>query len=141
MKKYSANKHHELNELNITPLLDLAFVLLVIFILTTAPPVTDMDIALPSAANVNPKDATRKAQYVTINNLGKVSLNAVEMNEDQLLTTLVQFRKDDPDLNVVLRADSAIDYQRVVNVLDVLIAANVTKVGLATESAKAATAH
>jgi len=141
MKKYSANKHHELNELNITPLLDLAFVLLVIFILTTAPPVTDMDIALPSAANVNPKDAARKAQYVTINNLGKVSLNAVEMNEDQLLTTLVQFRKDDPDLNVVLRADSAIDYQRVVNVLDVLIAANVTKVGLATESAKAATAH
>jgi biopolymer transport protein ExbD len=41
-------------------------------------------------------------------------------------------------VNVVLRADSAIDYQRVVNVLDVLIAANVTKVGLATESAKAA---
>ena len=136
MKKYSKNKHHELNELNITPLLDLAFVLLVIFILTTAPPVTDMDIALPSAANVNPKDAARKAQYVTINNVGKVSLNSVEMNEDQLLTTLVQFRKDDPDLNVVLRADSAIDYQRVVNVLDVLIAANVTKVGLATESAK-----
>jgi|SRR5688572_11410652 len=141
MKKYSANKHHELNELNITPLLDLAFVLLVIFILTTAPPVTDMDIALPSAANVNPKDAARKAQYVTINNLGKVSLNAVEMTEDQLLTTLVQFRKDDPDLNVVLRADSAIDYQRVVNVLDVLIAANVTKVGLATESTKPATAN
>jgi len=141
MKKYSANKHHELNELNITPLLDLAFVLLVIFILTTAPPVTDMDIALPSAANVNPKDAARKAQYVTINNLGKVSLNAVEMTEDQLLTTLVQFRKDDPDLNIVLRADSAIDYQRVVNVLDVLIAANVTKVGLATESAKPATAN
>jgi biopolymer transport protein ExbD len=138
MKKYSANKHHELSELNITPLLDLAFVLLVIFILTTAPPVTDMDIALPSAANVNAKDAARKAQYVTINNMGKVSLNAVEMTEDQLLNTLVEIRKEDPDVNVVLRADSAIDYQRVVNVLDVLIAANVTKVGLATESAKAA---
>jgi biopolymer transport protein ExbD len=137
MKKYSANKHHELSELNITPLLDLAFVLLVIFILTTAPPVTDMDIALPSAANVNAKDAARKAQYVTINNMGKVSLNAVEMTEDQLLTTLVEIRKEDPDVNVVLRADSAIDYQRVVNVLDVLIAANVTKVGLATETAKA----
>jgi biopolymer transport protein ExbD len=137
MKKYSANKHHELSELNITPLLDLAFVLLVIFILTTAPPVTDMDIALPSAATVNPKDAARQAQYVTINNMGKVSLNAVEMTEDQLLNTLVEIRKEDPDVNVVLRADSAIDYQRVVNVLDVLIAANVTKVGLATETAKA----
>jgi biopolymer transport protein ExbD len=70
--------------------------------------------------------------------MGKVSLNAVEMTEDQLLNTLVEIRKEDPDVNVVLRADSAIDYQRVVNVLDVLIAANVTKVGLATESAKAA---
>jgi len=140
MKKYSANKHHTLNELNITPLLDLAFVLLVIFILTTAPPVTDMDIALPSASNVNPKDAARKAYYVSINNAGKVSLNSVEMNEDQLLTTLVQFRKEDPDLNVVVRADAAIPFQHVVNVLDVLISANVAKFGLATEtmSAKAA---
>ena len=138
MKKYSANKHHELNELNITPLLDLAFVLLVIFILTTAPPVTDMDIALPTAANVNPKDAARKAYYVAINSAGKVSLNGVEMNEDNLLVTLVEFRKTDPDLNVVLRADSAIEYQRIVNVLDVLIAANVSKVGLATESSKPA---
>ena len=136
MKKYSQSQHHTLNELNITPLLDLCFVLLVIFILTTAPPVTDMDIALPTASNVNPKDGARKAFYVSINQAGKVSLNNVEMNEDQLLRSLVEFRKNDPDLNVVLRADSAIDYQRVVNVLDVLIAANVTKVGLATESAK-----
>lgn len=133
MKKYSATKHHALSELNITPLLDLAFVLLVIFILTTAPPVTDMDISLPSASNVNPKDAARKAYYVSINDSGKVSLNSVEMNEDQLLTTLVEFRKSDPDLSVVLRAGSAIEYQRIINVLDVLIAANVTKVGLATE--------
>jgi biopolymer transport protein ExbD len=138
MKKYSANKHHTLNELNITPLLDLCFVLLVIFILTTAPPVTDMDMSLPSAANVNPKDAARKANYVSINSQGKVSLNNVEMNEEQLLRTLVEFRKADPDLNVVLRADAGIEYQRVVNVLDVLIAANIIKVGLATEAARAA---
>jgi biopolymer transport protein ExbD len=136
MKKYSENKHHTLTELNITPLLDLCFVLLVIFIITTAPPVTDMDMALPSAANVNPKDAARKANYVSINNQGKVFLNAVEMNEEQLLTTLVEFRKNEPDLNVVLRADAAIDYQRVINVLDVLIAANIVKVGLATESVR-----
>src|SRR5262245_45217254 len=140
MKKYSANKHHTLNELNITPLLDLCFVLLVIFILTTAPPVTDMDIALPSAANVKEKDAARKANYVMINNKGEILLNNTRMkNEDELQRTLVVLRKEDPDLNVVLRADSLIDYQRVVNVLDALIGANVTKVGLATatESAKA----
>lgn len=132
MKKYSANKQHELTELNITPLLDLAFVLLVIFILTTAPPVNDMDISLPTAG-ARPKDAAAKANYVTVDNSGKIFLNAVEMNEDQLLTTLVQFRKDDPDLNVVVRGDSRIQYQKIIGVLDVLISANISKVGLATE--------
>jgi biopolymer transport protein ExbD len=132
MKKYSANKQHELTELNITPLLDLAFVLLVIFILTTAPPVNDMDITLPTAG-ARPKDSAAKANYVTVDNSGKIFLNAVEMTEDQLLTTLVQFRKDDPDLNVVVRGDSRIAYQKIVGVLDVLISANISKVGHATE--------
>ena len=137
MKKYSATKHHTLTELNITPLLDLCFVLLVIFIITTAPPVTDMDITLPSADKVNPKDSARKAYYVSINSQGKITLNNVEqVNYDQLFRTLIEFRKTEPDLNVVLRADAAIDYQRVINVLDVLIAANILKVGLATESMK-----
>jgi biopolymer transport protein ExbD len=133
MKKYSATKHHTLTELNITPLLDLAFVLLVIFIITTAPPVNDMDIALPSAA-ARPKERPSKANYITVDNSGKVYLNAVEMNEDQLLSTLVEFRKQDPDLNVVVRGDNKIQYQKIINVLDILVSANVTKVGLATEA-------
>jgi biopolymer transport protein ExbD len=133
MKKYSANKHHTLSELNITPLLDLAFVLLVIFILTTAPPVNDMDITLPTAG-ANPKDAARKAFYVSINGTGKISLNNVEMDPEKLLRTLVEFRKEDPELNVVVRADSGIEFQRVVTVLDVLISARIAKFGLATET-------
>jgi biopolymer transport protein ExbD len=131
MKKYSATKHHTLSELNITPLLDLAFVLLVIFVITTAPPVNDMDIALPSASQ-RPKESPSKANYVTVDNKGTIYLNAVPMNEDQLLRTLVEFRKEEPDLNVVVRGDATIQYQRIVNVLDVLVSANISKVGLAT---------
>jgi len=136
MKKYSASKHHTLNELNITPLLDLAFVLLVIFIITTAPAVNDLNISLPSAAS-RPKDAPSKVNYITVDNAGKVFLNTVEMDENELLRTLVEFRKQDPDLNVVVRGDSRIQYQKVVGVLDVLVSANVSKVGLATEVAAA----
>jgi biopolymer transport protein ExbD len=131
MKKYSHSKHHTLNELNITPLLDLAFVLLVIFVITTAPPVNDMDIALPSASQ-RPKEAPSKANYVTVDNRGLVYLNTVEMDLNTLLRTLVEFRKDDPDLNVVVRGDAAIQYQRIIDVLDVLVSANINKVGLAT---------
>ncbi len=133
MKKYSANKHHTLTELNITPLLDLAFVLLVIFIITTAPPVNDMDISLPSATT-RPKERPSKANYVTVDNSGKLYLNAVPMDEEQLLATLVEFRKEDPELNVVVRGDARIQYQKIIGVLDVLVSANVSKVGLATES-------
>lgn len=133
MKKYSASKHHSLSELNITPLLDLAFVLLVIFIITTAPAVNDLNISLPSASS-RPKDAPSKVNYITVDNAGKIYLNTYEMNEEKLLATLVDFRKQDPDLNVVVRGDSRIQYQKIVKVLDVLVSANVSKVGLATEA-------
>lgn len=133
MKKYSTSKHHTLSELNITPLLDLAFVLLVIFIITTAPAVNDLNISLPSAAS-RPKEAPSKVNYITVDNAGKIYLNTVEMDEDLLLRTLVEFRKQDPDLNVVVRGDKRIQYQKVVGVLDVLVSANVSKVGLATET-------
>lgn len=133
MKKYSANRHHTLSELNITPLLDLAFVLLVIFIVTTAPAVNDLNITLPTASS-RPKEAPPKVNYITVDNSGKTFLNAVEMKEDQLLQTLVEFRKQDPDLNVVVRGDNRIQYQNIIKVLDVLVSANVSKVGLATET-------
>src|ERR1044071_6921462 len=136
MKKYSVNKPHPPSELNIPPLLDLAFVLLVIFILTTAPPVNDMDITLPTAGD-NPKDAARKAYYVEINNEGKIKLNNEPMNEEQLQRKLVEFRKENPDLNVVVRADAGIEFQKVVSVLDVLISAKIAKFGLATEAVRA----
>jgi biopolymer transport protein ExbD len=133
MKKYSTSRHHTLSELNITPLLDLAFVLLVIFIITTAPAVNDLNIALPSASS-RPKDAPPKVNYITVDNAGKLYLNTVEMSEDQLLRTLVEFRKQDPDLNVVVRGDARIQYQKIIHVLDLLVSANVNKVGLATEA-------
>ncbi len=61
MKKYSKNTHQSLSELNITPLLDLAFVLLVIFIITTTPMVNDLELNLPSASS-RPKDAPKKPE-------------------------------------------------------------------------------
>ena len=132
MKKYSKSNHHSLSELNITPLLDLAFVLLVIFIITTAPTINDIEINLPSAQTV-PKDAPPKINYVSVDNAGKVYFNQREVSDTELLATLVDFRKADPDLNVVVRGDSGVQYKKIVEVLDTLSQANVTKVGLATE--------
>jgi biopolymer transport protein ExbD len=132
MKKFSKSAHHSLNELNITPLLDLAFVLLVIFIITTTPMVNDLDLNLPSATP-RPKDPPKKPNYVTVDGSGKIFLNMKEVDLISLQQLLVQLRAEDPDLSVVVRGDRKIQYQNIVNVLDVLQQANVTKVGLATE--------
>jgi biopolymer transport protein ExbD len=133
MKKCSRTAHHSLTELNITPLLDLAFVLLVIFIITTIPPVNDLDLKLPTATK-HLKDPPRKAYYISIQDDGKMFLNKEPVSStDDLLETLIALRAEDPDLNVIIRGDSKTKYQAVRSVLDICQQANLGKVDLATE--------
>ena len=132
MKKCSKSHHHALAELNITPLLDLAFVLLVIFIITTTPIVNDLELDLPHAAS-RPKDPKPKVNYVTVASDGLLYLNKEVVELAVLQEKLVAMRGDDPDLNIVLRGSAKTKYQNVVNVMDVLQQANVGKVNLATE--------
>jgi biopolymer transport protein ExbD len=133
MKKCSKSHHHALAELNITPLLDLAFVLLVIFIITTTPIVNDLELDLPKAAS-RPKDPKPKVNYVTVESSGRVFLNKELVDLAALQDKLVAMRMDDPDLNVVVRGASKTKYQNVVGVMDVLQQANIGKVNLATEA-------
>ena len=133
MKKCSRSVHQSLTELNITPLLDLGFVLLVIFIITTIPPVNDLDLKLPTAAK-RLKDPPRKANYITVQADGKLFLNKKELaSADEMLQTLIGLRTDDPDLNIIVRGDGKTKYKQIRAVLDVCQQANVPKVDLATE--------
>ena len=131
-RKFSQSHHGSMNELNITPLLDLAFVLLVIFIITTTPVVNDLDLKLPTASR-REKDPPRKANYVTVDGAGKIYLNKLEVDPAALHAQLVQLRTDDPDLSVIVRGDAKTKYDHIVGVLDMLQQANVVKVDLATE--------
>jgi biopolymer transport protein ExbD len=136
MKKCSRSAHHSLTELNITPLLDLAFVLLVIFIITTVPPVNDTELKLPDAAK-RLKDPPHKANYISIDADGSLYLNKKKVNDAQdMLQTLVSLRMDDPDLNVIVRGDAKTKYRQIRAVIDVCQQANVPKVDLATEPFK-----
>ena len=135
MKKCSHSAHESLTEMNITPLLDLAFVLLVIFIITTIPPVKDMDLKLPTAAK-HEKDPPRKALYISVQSDSKLFLNQEGLKVDELLTRLISLRTDDPDLNVIVRGDAKTHYKQIRAVLDICQQANLAKVDLATEIAK-----
>jgi len=132
MKKFSKSEHQAVTELNVVPLLDLAFVLLVIFIITTAPVVNDLELNLPKAAQ-RPKEPQSKINYVAVDPAGRVFLNRQELTADELLAQLIEMRTVDPDLNIVLRGDSKAPYRHVVAILDKLQQANIGKVNLATD--------
>ncbi len=135
MKKCSKSAHETLTELNITPLLDLAFVLLVIFIITTIPPVKDVQLKLPTASR-HEKDPPRKANYIIVEANGNLWLNKKEITLADLQSTLVGLRMSDPDLNIIVRGDAKTKYKQIRAVLDICQQANVPKVDLATDPAK-----
>jgi biopolymer transport protein ExbD len=136
MKKCSRSAHHSLTELNITPLLDLAFVLLVIFIITTVPPVNDMNLKLPDAAK-RLKDPPPMANYISVESNGAMYLNKKKVTDaSEMLQTLVGLRMDNPDLSIIIRGDGKTKYRDIRAVLDVCQQAQVLKVDLATEPLK-----
>jgi biopolymer transport protein ExbD len=137
LKKFSKSHHSTMNELNITPLLDLAFVLLVIFIISTAPMANDLDMNLPNRSQAK-KPAEKKPNFIIVESDGRVVFNGQLVELPALFQELRTLKQADPDTGVVVHGDNGVVYQNVVNVLDVLQQADVTKVGLATERPSAA---
>jgi biopolymer transport protein ExbD len=134
LKKTSKRGHSTMNELNITPLLDLVFVLLVIFIITTPQLVNNLEINLPSgkppAADNQPKP---KPGRIVVNAAGQIALNDEVVTVPQLKEKLRQLKTANPDLGVVLKGADEVDYQVMVNVMDTLRQLDIVKMGLATE--------
>ena len=136
-RKLTREGHGSLNELNITPLLDLVFVLLVIFIITTPQLTNSLEINLPSGKPPAPKpDAPKpKINRIVVDDRGQAFLNREPFTIPALKTKLQQLKSVDPELGVVVEGSEEVDYQNMVNVLDVLQQLDITKVGLATEAA------
>jgi biopolymer transport protein ExbD len=120
------------DEINITPMLDLAYVLLVIFILMTTATVQGLKVDLPRASN-SPSLAKPQTKAITINNEGKVFLDTVPVTLPELEQRLSAQKAQTPDFPVVVRGDSLTQYQAVMNVLDVVGRIGITQIGLATK--------
>ncbi len=132
MKKCSHTAHESLTELNITPMLDLAFVLLVIFIISTIPPVKKMDLTLPVASK-HQKDPPHKAKYISVQADGNVFIDREDCLLSDLQTRLLAVREADPEVNVIIRGDAKTKYKQIRAVLDICQQVNFVKVDLATE--------
>ena len=120
------------DDINITPMLDLAYVLLVIFILMTTASVQGVKVNLPKASRA-PSLAKPRTKAITVNNQGKIFLDTVPVSIEELEQRLAQLKTQNADFPVVIKGDSQTQYQSIMDVLDVLGRENLTQVGLATK--------
>ena len=122
-----------MTELNITPLLDLVFVLLVIFIITTPQLMNNLELSLPSGKPPPKNPHPPKIHHINLDAQGDITLDDAVVTVPQLKTQLAALKADDPELGVVVKGDDLVDYQHMVAVLDTLQTLDISKVGMATQ--------
>ena len=121
------------DDINITPMLDLAYVLLVIFIIMTTASVQGLKVNLPKASAA-PSLAKPQTKAITVTNEGKVFLDTIPVTLSELEQRLAQQKAQTPEFPVVVRGDSQTQYQKIMDVLDLLGRLGITQIGLATKA-------
>jgi len=122
------------DEINVTPMLDLAYVLLVVFIILTTASVQGVRVNSPitQAANNLARPQTRA---VTVTADGAIFLDAYPVTLEQLAVSLGQYKAANPALPVVLKGDARAQYEKVMQVLEVMKKLDITEIGLVTKRA------
>jgi biopolymer transport protein ExbD len=122
------------DEINITPMLDLAYVLLVIFILMTTATVTGLKASLPRATNAPAKkDDKSKMKAIAVDYQGRAFLDGRPVSLPDLEAQLKAHKAQNPDFPVVIRGESGTPYQSILDVLDVVNRLGIVQRGLATK--------
>lgn len=125
-------RHDIYDQINLTPLLDLAWTLLVVFIIVVTAAIQGIRVDLPKASKA-PTLTKPKTKAISIQADGQIFLDAYPVSIDELEIRLRQYQAVEPNFPVVLKGDGKTYYQRVVSVLDVLQELEITQVGLVTQ--------
>jgi biopolymer transport protein ExbD len=128
----SAEEQDVYDEINITPMLDLAYVLLIIFIILCTATVQGIKVNLPKAS-AQPSLAETKTKAISIAADGTIYLDTFAVTMVELENLLRQYKAATPNLPVIIKADAGIPYQRVVDVLDLMGRLEITQLGLVTQ--------
>ena len=120
------------DDINVVPMLDLAYVLLVIFIILTTATVQGITINLPKAS-AKPSLAESRTKAITIREDGTIFLDTYPVTLAELESLLRQYKAADPSLPVIIKADAQIQYQSVIDVLDLVGKLEITQLGLVTQ--------
>jgi biopolymer transport protein ExbD len=135
MRRYSQRQSlTSLSEINITPLLDLAFVLLIIFMITTPLLENSMTLIIPSSGVKNAAVPATQVQTISIDRNESIRFNSQVVDLDSLSAQLAELKRANPDVAVVIRPDRDLPVQKLVTLMDTLQRAGIMKVGIATRA-------
>ncbi|MDC8771016.1 ExbD/TolR family protein [Roseateles albus] len=111
------NEVKPIDTINVTPMLDLAYVLLVVFILMTTASVQGMSITMPKPSN-KPSTEKHDLKIVQVMEGGGVLINGVGVTLAELEAQLSQAKSRDPQMSVAIKGDARTQYASVVAVID-----------------------
>lgn len=135
MRRYSQrNSLSSLSEINITPLLDLAFVLLIIFMITTPLLESSVNLVIPSSGEQNPPINSTQVESISIDRTETIKFNDQVVDPETLTTQLIELKRKNPEVAVVIRPDRELPVQKLIALMDALQRAQITKVGIATKA-------
>ena len=135
MRRYSQRQSlSTLSEINITPLLDLAFVLLIIFMITTPLLENSMSLVIPSSGAPNPPINSSQVQTLSIDRTETIRFNNQTVDLETLTAQLAALKQTNPDVAIVIRPDRDLPVQKLIGVMDAVQRAGITKVGIATRA-------
>jgi len=135
MRRYSQrNNLTTLSEINVTPLLDLAFVLLIIFMITTPLLENSMNLVIPSSGASNPPMNSSQVQTISIDRSDVIQFNNQIVDPETLTRQLLALKETNPDVAIVIRPDRELPVQKLISLMDTLQRARITKVGIATKA-------
>jgi biopolymer transport protein ExbD len=120
------------DDINITPMLDLAYVLMIIFIIMTTATVQGIKVNLPKASAA-PTLAKPQTKAITVTADGTIYLDTFPVTMSELENLLRQYKAVNPNLPVIVKGDATVQYQKVIDVLDLLGRLDITQLGLVTQ--------
>jgi len=121
-----------LSELNVTPLLDLAFVLLIIFMITTPLMEKSAPVILPSDKQAPNAIDPSHVQSISLTKDAQILLNSEPVTLDQLEARLVELKQSQTEIAVAIRSHRELQVQKLVDVMAAVQRAGITKVGVVT---------
>jgi biopolymer transport protein TolR len=128
-------RYKPMSEINVTPMVDVMLVLLVVFMV--AAPLLTVGVPVELPQTKAPAITEQKEPLViTVNAEGKLFLQNGGVGDDELVPRLQAITKNNPQADIYVRGDRAINYGRVMEVMGMVSAAGFTKVSLVTEQAR-----